>query len=174
MDEALNGSSDFGHGAPQLALVRGAMAVAGTIVALDQLTKWIVRHAFRREGDGLTLLPNLLDLRYIRNTGAAWGVLSGFQTLLIGFAIAMLVLLVWKRHALLGAISLRWLVLGLLVGGIVGNLIDRVWLGYVVDFIDCHWHASHFPAFNVADASICCGVGLFMLLQGRAERRARP
>lgn len=138
------------------------------------MTKRFVRQVFLREGDGLTVIPNLLDFRYIRNTGAAWGVLAGFQTLLIGFALVMLALLVWKRHSLLGEISLRWLVLGLLIGGIVGNLIDRVWLGYVVDFIDCHWHASHFPAFNVADASICCGVGLYLILQSCAERRARP
>jgi len=149
------------------------LAVAGTIIALDQWTKWIVRHAFVYEGNGRVIIPGFFDLRYVRNTGAAWGVFSGFQACLVLFALVMLGVLIWKRHALVGGIPLGWLVFGMLVGGIVGNLIDRIAWKYVVDFIDCHWHASHFPAFNVADASICCSVGLYLLLQGLAEHRAR-
>lgn len=147
--------------------------VAGAVVALDQATKELVRRHFRFEGDGLSLIPGLLDLRYVRNTGAAWGMLAGFQQVLIVFALLMLTLLIWKRHSLLGAIPLRWMVLGLLCGGIVGNLIDRACLGYVVDFIDCFRGRSHFPAFNVADASICTAVGLYLLLSTLADRRAK-
>jgi signal peptidase II len=62
------------------------------------------------------------------------------------------------------------MILGLLAGGIVGNLIDRVRLGYVVDYLDFHWHGHHFPAFNVADASICIGVGLYMVVHLRAGK----
>jgi signal peptidase II len=148
-------------------------AIAGAVVALDQSAKWLVRRAFLQEGDGVVLLPGLLDFRYIRNTGAAWGVLAGFQSFLIAFSLVMLVLLVWRRRSLLGELPLRGLLLGLLAGGIVGNLIDRIGLGYVVDFIHCHWGRAQFPAFNLADASICTGVGLYILLSARAERRAR-
>jgi len=151
-----------------------AWVVAGAAVALDQATKGLVRHGFAHEGDGCVLIPGLLDLRYVRNTGAAWGMLAGFQWFLVLFALAMLALLIRYRRTLLGESPLRWLVLGLLAGGIVGNLIDRALFRYVTDFIDCHWDASHFPAFNVADASICTGVGLYLLLSWLAERRRKP
>ncbi len=149
------------------------VVVAGAVIALDQATKWLVQRAFPHEGAGCGVIPGLLDFCLVRNTGAAWGVLSGRQTFLIVFSLLMLAVLVWRRQALLGNLPLRWLVLGLLAGGICGNLIDRVWLGSVVDFIDFHWGRSHFPAFNVADSSLCIGVGLFLLLQWREERRQK-
>ena len=149
------------------------LAVAGFVAALDQAAKWLVRRSCAAEGDGWVLVPGLLDFRLVRNTGAAWGLFAGFQPLLIVFSVVMLALIVWHRRSLLGEIAHRWLVLGLLSGGIVGNLIDRILLGHVVDFIDFHWGRSHFPAFNVADASICTGVGLFLLLQWLASRRER-
>ena len=147
------------------------MAVAGAVIVLDQATKWLVRHNFPFEGSGCEVLPGLFSLCYVRNAGAAWGVLSGRQTFLILFSLAAMALLVWRRHTLLGELPCRWLVLGLLMGGITGNLIDRIWLRYVVDFMDFYYGSSHFPAFNVADSSICVGVGLFLLLQWREERR---
>jgi signal peptidase II len=145
--------------------------VAGAVVALDQFTKWEVRQAFACEGAFREVVPGLLNLCYVRNTGAAWGMLAGWQVFLIAFSLAALALLVWQRRALLGTVPLQWLLLGLLTGGITGNLIDRVWLRYVVDFLDFHWGSSHFPAFNVADASLCVGVGLFLLMQLRQSRR---
>ena len=145
--------------------------VAGMVVMLDQATKWAVRQNFPYEGATREVVPGLLSFCYVRNTGAAWGVLAGWQIFLILFSLAALVLLVMRRHALLGDLSLRWLVLGLLLGGICGNLIDRIWLRYVVDFIDFYHGRSHFPAFNVADSSICIGVGLFILLQWLQERK---
>ena len=149
------------------------VVVVGTVVVLDQTTKWLVRQTFPCEGSGFVVVPGLFDLCYIRNIGAAWGVLSGWQAFLIAFSLAAMALLVWRRHTLLGDLPLRWLVLGLLIGGISGNLIDRVWLQYVVDFLYFHWGPHYFPAFNVADSSICVGVGLFILLQWREERRRK-
>ena len=61
--------------------------------------------------------------------------------------------------------------LSLITGGVLGNLIDRARLAYVIDFLDFHWHASHFPAFNIADASICCGVFLFIVTQWHHDRK---
>jgi len=158
---------------PRPQAVAGALVALG-IAALDQGSKLALRRAFPGEGGGFPVLEGFLDIRHVRNTGAAWGVLAGFQTFLIVFSLVMLVLLLRHRQALLGNLPRRWLVVGLLVGGIVGNLVDRVWLGYVVDFIDCHWGRHHFPAFNVADASICTGVGLFMLLHARTGRAGKP
>jgi len=148
-----------------------SLVIAGAIVALDQATKGLVRQTFLREGQSRELVPGLLNLCYVGNTGAAWGVLSGRQSFLIAFSLVALAVLIWRRHALLGGLPMRWLVLGLFIGGIMGNLIDRVFLGHVVDFIDFYLGRSHFPAFNVADSSICIGVGLFLFLQGREERR---
>jgi signal peptidase II len=150
-----------------------AVLVAGAVVGLDQATKWLVRLSFAREGETVALVPGFFNLCYVRNAGAAWGILSGWQSFLIVFSLGAMVLLVWRRHLLLGNIPWRWLVLGLLLGGISGNLIDRIWLGCVVDFLDFYWGNAHFPAFNVADSSICIGVGLFLLLQWREERRAK-
>ncbi len=149
------------------------VVVAGTVIVLDQATKWLVRQSFQNEGVSREVVPGLLDFCYIRNAGAAWGVLSGWQPFLIAFSLVALALIVVRRHALLGDLPLRWLVLGLLLGGICGNLIDRVWLGSVVDFIDFYYGRHHFPAFNVADSAICVGVGLFILLQWREERRRK-
>jgi signal peptidase II len=147
--------------------------VAGAVVALDQAAKWLVRITFAREGDTHVMIPGFLNLCHVRNAGAAWGILSGWQSFLIVFSLGAMVLLVWRRHLLLGNLPWRWLVLGLLLGGISGNLIDRIWLGTVVDFIDFYWGRWHFPAFNVADSAICIGVGLFLLLQWREERRGK-
>ena len=147
--------------------------VAGAVVALDQVTKWLVRQEFPCEGATFVVVPGFFDLCYIRNNGAAWGMLSGWQPFLVVFSLAAMALLVWRRHALLGDLPWRWLVLGLLLGGILGNLIDRVWLQYVVDFLYFHWGPHYFPAFNVADSSICVGVGLFIILQWREERRRK-
>jgi signal peptidase II len=147
--------------------------VAGAVIALDQVTKWLVRDTFLREGASHVVVPGFFNFCYVRNAGAAWGILSGWQSFLIVFSLAAMVLLVWRRHLLLGNLPWRWLVLGLLLGGISGNLIDRIWLGCVVDFLDFYWGTAHFPAFNVADSSICIGVGLFLLLQWREDRRVK-
>jgi len=157
------------------------VVVAGTVVVLDQTTKWWIQQSFSCGEAGRVLVgasrevvPGLLNLCYIRNNGAAWGMLSGWQPFLIAFSLAALALLVWRRRSLLGDLPLRWLVLGLLLGGICGNLIDRVLPRHsVVDFIDFYHRQYHFPAFNVADSSICIGVGLFILLQWREERRRK-
>ena len=149
-------------------LVRGLMV---GIVVLDQLTKHVVWFNFDL-GQARQVIPRLFDIRYVRNTGAAWGMFAGHRWPLIAVSVVMLVLLRMHRRELY-ALGLRGRVaLGLLLGGIIGNLIDRVRFGYVVDFLDFHIGQSHFPAFNVADAAICCGVFVYMVsifLAGRSK-----
>ena len=89
--------------------------------------------------------------------------LGGLNGWLALFSVIILVAIVRFRRAFLSDILIHRLALGLMIGGIVGNLIDRLRLQYVVDFLDFHWGIHHFPAFNVADASICVGVGLYVL-----------
>lgn len=140
-----------------------AAAVALAVVALDQGTKLWVVGAFAH-GETLPLVP-FFSLTYVRNQGAAWGLFQGAHLWLAGFGAVAVALccLFWRRifgdHAWAAPLG------GLLLGGIVGNLVDRVRLGYVVDFLDFHWGAAHFPCFNVADSAICVGVAALIALQ---------
>ena len=118
------------------------LAIAA-IVALDQGVKaYIVTHF--AVGESAEFLPRLLRLHYVRNFGAAWSSFSGERWLLIAWLLARIV-----RHPL-GVWSLT-----AVIGGGVGNLIDRVRLGYVVDMLDCTF--IEFPVFNVADCFVVCG-----------------
>ncbi len=136
------------------------------VILLDQLSKvWIVRHfAF---DESVAILPMLnVTLRF--NTGAAFSVLadaSGWQRwLFAGLAIAVAVgIVVWLYR--LDAVK-QWLLalsLALVLAGALGNLLDRLRLGHVIDFVDVHWKDVHFPAFNVADSAITVGAILLLL-----------
>ena len=138
------------------------LLVALLVVLLDQATKEWVRGAFSLH-ESIPVLPGFFNLTYIRNTGAAWGMFSGQNLALALLAFVMLVALVLFRRKFLPPGRLHRVALGLLCGGIVGNLFDRLRLDYVVDFLDFHFRASHFPAFNVADSAICIGVGIYLL-----------
>ena len=139
------------------------------VTLLDQATKAWVQAAFAY-GEKRTVIPGLFNLHHIRNTGAAWGLLAGWRVLLIAFSLAMLLLLLRRRREFFYGFRGGRLAVGLLAGGIVGNLIDRLRLGYVVDFLDFYHGRWHFPAFNVADSAICIGIGLYLLGQFLAER----
>lgn len=141
------------------------------LVLLDQWSKhWIQRHLLY--GERIEVWPGVFDIRYVRNTGAAWGMLAGWRPLLILFAACMLALIVRRRREIFSGWRGGQASLALLVAGIAGNLIDRVRLGYVVDFLDFYRQAWHFPAFNVADSAICVGIGLYLL--GQMRPVARP
>ena len=138
------------------------------IIILDQWTKLLVLSHFDY-GESIVMIQNLFSLTYVRNTGAAFGFLAtanpSFRVpfFLIVPIIAMVVLGFLYRDLPKDA---RWraMALGLVSGGAIGNLIDRVRLGFVVDFLDCHWkNVYYFPAFNVADSAICVGVGILLL-----------
>ncbi len=150
----------------------GALVLAAVVVALDQLTKAAASRAFA-DGSHRTVLPGFFDLRLALNDGAAWSMLSGRRWLLAGVSAAMLALLAWNRRELC-ATRLSRIAAGLLAGGIVGNLLDRLRTGRVVDFLDWHWRAAYtFPTFNLADTAICIGVGL-LVLASLPCFRARP
>lgn len=144
---------------------RGALFASAAIlllVALDQAAKLLVRRSFA-PGESLPVVPGLFNLTYVRNIGAAWGILAGWRIVLVGLAIAMFLFLALRRRQVFGSGRLATASFILLLAGIAGNVIDRVFLGYVVDFLDFHHGAWHFPSFNVADSCICVGVGLFLL-----------
>ena len=138
------------------------LLVAILVVLLDQATKEWVRGAFSLH-ESLPVVPGFFHLTYIRNTGAAWGMFSGQNLALAVLAFAMLVALVLFRRQFLPPGRVHRVALGLLCGGIVGNLFDRLRLDYVVDFLDFFHRNWHFPTFNVADSAICVGVAIYVL-----------
>jgi signal peptidase II len=138
------------------------LVLIALLVILDQVTKYLVLRSFDL-AQGAEVIPGLFDLRYVQNTGAAWGIMHGANALLIVISVVFLVgILAGYRYFCEGRV--HRVAMSLMVAGIVGNLLDRVRYGFVVDFFDFHWYEkSHFPTFNVADAAICIGVGLYVL-----------
>lgn len=137
------------------------------IVALDQATKLLV--ASRLElGESVPIIPGLLHFTLVRNTGMAFGLLSGSdvpgKTVLVTLA-SILALAAVTFYALRSPLGERTTRFGLtfILGGAFGNIVDRAHLGYVVDFVDVFVRDSHWPAFNLADTCICVGVGLLLL-----------
>jgi len=138
------------------------LIVSIVIAVSDQLTKEWVRSEFALE-QMRPVIPGFFNLTYVRNTGAAWGMFGSQNTALTVLSVVMLSLLVIFRRRFLGHTWDHRLALGLLVGGIVGNLLDRIRFNFVTDFLDFHIGAHHWPAFNIADSAICCGAGIYIL-----------
>jgi len=146
------------------------LCIALAVTLSDQITKILIRGNFALH-ESLPIIPGLFDLRYIQNTGAAWGMFAGGHLWLALLSVVMLVVIIVFRHSFLTDSLIDRVCLGLIVGGIVGNLIDRVRLQYVVDFLDFYLGSHHFPAFNVADSAICVGVGLYIISQVLTARQ---
>jgi signal peptidase II len=149
------------------------LALSAAVVALDQLTKFLIEgHLALFES--VSVLP-VLEITRLHNTGAAFSFLAdeaGWQRwLFTALAIIVsVVLALWLRRIPAQARVLATAV-ALILGGAVGNVIDRVRLGHVIDFIYAHWDRHYFPAFNVADSAICVGAGLLLLDTWLSSRR---
>ncbi len=140
------------------------------LLLLDAVTKEIAV-AHLKDAPAVSVISGLLNFAYVENRGCAWGMLQGRVWPLAVFAVVALGLCVWKRRDVfsLGASNPCVRRAGavaecLLYAGIIGNLIDRVFRGCVVDFIDFHWGGWHFPCFNVADICITCAAGILILV----------
>lgn len=150
--------------------------VAGVTVILDQISKAYVMQTMRLH-ESIPIIPGFFSLTYIRNPGAAFGILASSSTgfRLLFFAFTSLFALV-----LLGTIFLRlrgddWvgqLSIAAILGGAIGNLLDRLRFGEVIDFLDFYVEGYHWPAFNVADAAI--SVGVFFLIVHFALEKKEP
>lgn len=149
----------------RLLAYRWLLLIAGLVLALDQATKaWVVaRIPFGYGSGALTVVPGFFYLVHVGNTGAAWSLFTGRSLLLAALAAATLIGIFFGRSAL-GLSGLRTqIAFGLLCGGIAGNLIDRIFRGQVVDFLDFHFGSYQYPTFNVADSAICVGVACYIL-----------
>jgi signal peptidase II len=144
-----------------------ALAVVAAIVLLDQVTKALVMRSFVLH-ESMPIIPSFFSLTYVRNPGAAFGLLAqqpaGFRT--IFFILVSIVALVLLGSMYAGAPAGARLLRGglvLVMAGAVGNFIDRLRFGEVIDFLDFYVRDWHWPAFNVADSCITIGVGLLLL-----------
>lgn len=142
--------------------------MVGLLVALDQLTKSAVVSRFQL-GQSVDVLTGLFNITRVHNAGAAFGLLATLPPDLrepFFFAVPILTLLIILVvfYKLRQNQTMSIYALAMIVGGALGNLADRIRLGFVVDFLDFHWNDRlHFPAFNVADAGITLGVAMLML-----------
>ena len=160
---------------------RRIFTLAAVILVLDQLTKWLVLKNIP-EYTERTIIPGFFNLTHRANTGAAWSMFTGNNFLLAAIALAALVALYLTRHHFSAHRLLGQFAFGLIFGGIIGNLTDRLLPGRhaVVDFL--HFYMARrgtmeiwdFPAFNVADSAICTGVALIFLLNWKNEPAPTP
>jgi len=149
-----------------------------TIVALDQLTKSYIAQSMHLH-QSIPIIPGYFNLTYIRNPGAAFGILASSSS---GFRMIFFVVTSLFALGLLATIFLRlnpddwWghLTVTSIFSGAIGNLIDRLQFGEVIDFLDFHINGYHWPAFNVADTAISLGVISLFLLFAFEKRRSKP
>ena len=159
-----------------LAARRLELIVAVAVVVLDQITKAMIRPALALH-ESREVIPGFLDLTRVHNTGAAFGMLNSvdfpFKTVVLSI-VALIALGGVAWYAATVPLSDRLARIGIagVLGGAVGNLIDRARSGYVLDFVDAYWKSWHFWAFNVADAAITVGV-IFMILDILGLGRSR-
>lgn len=132
------------------------------VLVLDQLTKQAIRNHMVY-GETRPVIDGFFNIVYVRNDGAAWNILSGHGIVLILISLAVLVLLLVYRRSFLQEQFSHCILLGLLVGGIAGNLADRIRFGWVTDFLDFQFGSYHYPSFNVADSAICIAIGLYLI-----------
>jgi signal peptidase II len=152
-------------------------AFALVLLILDQVSKLIVLRSLALHEDRI-VVDGFFKLVHWGNTGAAWSLFSGNNFVLAIVAVAALVILFFTRHHFDSHSLTGQIALGLIFGGITGNLIDRIRVNYVIDFLYFYMQYGSreigFPAFNVADSAICTGVGLIFLLSLKSDRASKP
>jgi signal peptidase II len=150
------------------------LAVAIVVIAADQASKFVIEKTFNF-GD-VRPVTGFFNLVLTYNKGAAFSLLataSGWQhtfLVAVGVGASLFILYLLARH---GTQKLFSLALALILGGAIGNVIDRLIYGHVIDFLDFHWRGWHWPAFNIADSAIVCGAGLLILDELLRVRKSR-
>ena len=138
------------------------------LLLLDAVAKELAVH-FLKGGAAVSVVPGFFNLAYVENRGCAWGMFQGSVWPLAAFAVVVLAFLAWRRRDFFFTGTAGWrrragaVAECLLYAGILGNLVDRVFRGFVIDFLDFHWGPHHFPCFNVADICISVAAGLLVL-----------
>jgi len=148
--------------------------VGGLIILLDQVSKAYIHHAFMLH-ESMPVISGFFSITYLRNRGAAFGILANQSNLvravlLGGTSLAALALLLWMFYQASQQDLFQRTALSLIIGGAIGNILDRVRMGEVIDFLDFYVGNLHWPAFNVADSAITVGVALLLLHTFRAQK----
>jgi signal peptidase II len=137
------------------------LAVAMNLVVADAVVKELAV-ARLQDAAAVEVVPGFFNLAYVENRGCAWGMFQGQVWPLAAFAVVALVFLFWKRKEVFGEGKVARTAETLLYAGIIGNLIDRAFRGYVVDMFDFYWRSYHFPCFNLADVFISAAAALLV------------
>ena len=140
-----------------------SFAAVMNLLLLDQVVKEFAIRSLKGEMS-VTVIPNLFNLSYVENRGMAWGLMQGYVWPLAAFACVAIAVLIWKRRSIFPAGVAGTVAELLLHAGILGNLIDRLARGCVIDMFDFHWGPHHFPCFNVADSFITVAAGLLIAM----------
>jgi signal peptidase II len=153
------------------------LVIAAVVIILDRITKLRVE-AKVVLGHHVEVIPHVFWISHVLNTGAAFSMFDSskhpllVRNMLVGFSIVAVLVVIGVLWRVGRSISITSVALALILGGALGNLYDRLWFGYVVDFLEVHIRSYHWPDFNVADSAIVCGACLLlieMLLPQRAS-----
>lgn len=151
----------------KIAAYKRLHCLALVVIILDQATKLLIENTLPLGSfyppNRIEVIQGFFNLVHVGNTGAAWSMFSGYPKVLALIGLFALSALYFFRKSLELKLPHSQWVFGLIIGGIVGNLIDRFRLGHVTDFLDFHIGNSHWPSFNIADSGITIGVGLYIL-----------
>jgi len=136
---------------------------------IDQITKLLVVNNIDLF-DSIHIIKNFFRISYVQNTGAAWSIFSNSQMFLIITTLTILILFIYFLLKLDKIKNSEQIVYGILIGGILGNLIDRIRLGYVIDFLDFNFSSFNFPVFNLADTFIVIS-GIILIIKLMKEEK---
>ena len=148
----------------------GLFLPAAIVVVLDQLTK----HLFWHHGQNHQIIDGYLNITLVKNAGAAFGMFQGARVFFVAASVIAVALIVYVGSKLTPAERVRRLCLGLILGGAVGNLIDRVAFGEVIDFLQIGVRGHYWPVFNAADAAVSVGAAVLILHALRSQRSTVP
>jgi signal peptidase II len=146
--------------------------IAVIIIGIDQVTKWLIVKNMEL-GESITVIENFIYITSHRNRGAAWGILQGQMWFFYIITTVVIIGIIYYIQKYTKENKVMGIALGLMLGGAIGNFIDRLFRKEVVDFINTYIFSYDFPIFNVADSALCVGVVLLfiqMLLEGKQEK----
>ncbi|MFJ7746964.1 signal peptidase II [Peribacillus sp. NPDC097295] len=146
--------------------------IALLVIAFDQLTKWMIVKKMEY-GESIEIIENLLYITSHRNRGAAWGILQGQMWFFYIITIAVIIGVVYYIQKMAKTSRLLGVSLGLMLGGAIGNFIDRIVRQEVVDFVHTYIFSYSFPVFNIADAALSIGVVLLVIHMFLEEKNAK-
>ena len=136
--------------------------VAFFLLIIDQITKLLVEQRMVL-GESIPVIKGFFSLTFVTNKGAAWGMFHGYGIVLFIIGVVVILATLTFLRKLCEGYRERYMAILTVLSGVVGNSIDRIWRGEVVDFLDCYIKNHHWPAFNIADCAICVGIGIYML-----------